>query len=72
MVRAVRNSREARVKRVAKRLEGMSYIPRAAKYLSEILVVLAESSHSQRTMVLGEFGKAVNEKPTWTIAGKRA
>jgi len=71
MARLKLGSREARVRKVQKKLEALDYIPRAAKYVAEILVVLAESSPRARQDVLDAFGKAANEKPTWEVAGRR-
>ncbi len=71
MVRPARNSREAKIRRVQKKLEGVDYIPRVAKYLAGILVALSENSQSHRNAILQEFEKAANEKPTWAIAGGR-
>ena len=71
MARLDPKSREAKRRRAQKRLEGLEYIPRIAKILSEAMIVLAESSVFHKKAVLGEFNKVANEKPTWTIAGRR-
>ncbi len=65
-------SREAVRRKAQKRLEGLDYIPRAASMLSEVLLVLAESSKSRRDSVLAEFGRISNQKPSWGPAGRRA
>ena len=71
MARLPHKSREARLKRAQKILENTGYIPRAAKYLAEVMVVLSESSPGHRVEVLARFSTIANDKMTWTIAGKR-
>ncbi len=71
MARLDPKSREARRRKAQKGLEGLEYIPRIAKILSEAMIVLAESSEFHKKMVLSEFSKIANKKPTWTIAGRR-
>ena len=71
MARLDPKSREAKRRKAQKRLEGLEYIPRIAKILSEAMIVLAESSVHHKNAVLREFNKVASEKPTWTIAGRR-
>jgi len=67
MVRPALKSREAARRRAQKKLEGIDYIPRAAKHLSEILIVLAEKGGSRRSSVLECFSQITETKITWEV-----
>lgn len=71
MARLDPKSREAVRKKAQKRLEGLNYIPRAATYMSDVLLGLAESSPTYRNVVLSEFSRIANLKPSWEVAGRR-
>ncbi len=71
MARLDPKSREAVRRKSQKRLERVGFIPRSAKYLSEIMIVLAESSKFHRNEALSEFSRISNQKLSWEVAGRR-
>ncbi len=71
MARPKHNSRESARRKAQKGLETLGYIPRIAKILSELTIVLVECSDFRRNQVLGEFAKIAGQKLTWTPPPRR-
>jgi len=68
MVRPAHKSREAARRRAQKKLEGIDFIPQAARDMSEILICLAEKGDSRRVAVLDCFKQIAFTKITWEVA----
>ena len=71
MVKRTNNPRETARRKTEGKLARVGYTPLAAKMLSEVLLVLAESSENHRESVLGHFDLAATQKTPWPIVGKR-
>ncbi len=63
--------RESARRKSENKLSKLGYTPLAAKTLSEVLLVLAESSHYHCRDVLQVFTEAAKQKTPWPIIGKR-
>ena len=72
MVKRTNNPRELARRRSEKKLNQVGYTPQTARWLSELLLVLAESSPEYRDRVLRVFSAAVVQKVSWPVAGRRS